>query len=90
VPIIIKVVSSKPVHGQVYSIQRLFGADLCSPPPSTPVSSTNKIDRHDITDIVLKLAITSINLLYFRGEGNNYYINKKDFDGGIYFCWFGI
>ena len=59
-------------------------------PPSTPVFSTNKIDRHDITDIVLKLAITSINLLHFRGEGNNYYINKKDFDGGIYFCWFGI
>ena len=59
-------------------------------PPSTLVSSTNNIDRHDITDIVLKLAITSISLLHFRGEGNNYIINKKEFDGGINFCWFGI
>jgi hypothetical protein len=28
----------------------------------TPVSSTNKIDRHDITEILLKVALNTINL----------------------------
>ena len=28
----------------------------------TPVSSTNKTDRHDITEIVLKVALNTINL----------------------------
>jgi len=30
--------------------------------PGTPVSSTNKIDRQDITDILLKVALNIINL----------------------------
>jgi hypothetical protein len=29
--------------------------------PGTPVSSTNKTDRHDITEILLKVALTTIN-----------------------------
>jgi hypothetical protein len=29
--------------------------------PGTPVSSTNKTDRHDITDILLKVALNTIN-----------------------------
>jgi len=29
-------------------------------PPSTPVSSTNKTDRHDITEILLKVALNTI------------------------------
>jgi hypothetical protein len=29
--------------------------------PGTPVSSTNKIDRHDITEILLKVALNTIN-----------------------------
>jgi hypothetical protein len=29
--------------------------------PGTPVSSTNKTDRHDITKILLKVALISIN-----------------------------
>ena len=29
--------------------------------PGTPVSSTNKIDHHDIADILLKVALNSIN-----------------------------
>jgi hypothetical protein len=29
--------------------------------PVTPVSSTNKTDRHDITEILLKVALTTIN-----------------------------
>jgi hypothetical protein len=30
--------------------------------PGTPVFSTNKIDCHDITEILLKMALNSINL----------------------------
>ena len=30
--------------------------------PGTPVSSTNKTDRHDITEILLKMAFTTITL----------------------------
>ena len=29
-------------------------------PPGTPISSTNKSDRHDITDILLKVALNTI------------------------------
>jgi len=30
--------------------------------PGTPVSSTNKADRHDITEILLKVALNTINI----------------------------
>jgi hypothetical protein len=30
--------------------------------PGTPVSSTNKTDRHDIFEILLKVALNTINL----------------------------
>jgi hypothetical protein len=30
--------------------------------PGTPVSTTNKTDRHDITEILLKVALTTITL----------------------------
>jgi hypothetical protein len=30
--------------------------------PGTPVSPTNKTDRHDITEILLKVALNNINL----------------------------
>jgi hypothetical protein len=33
---------------------------LCWFSPSTPVSSTNKFDRHDITKILLKVALNTI------------------------------
>jgi hypothetical protein len=29
--------------------------------PGTPVSSSNKTDRHDITEILLKVALSTIN-----------------------------
>jgi hypothetical protein len=47
------VVILNPAHGEVYSIQHYVVSDLCSSmiSLSTPVSSTNKIDRHDITEI---------------------------------------
>jgi len=50
-----KVVSSNPVNGEAYSIQHYvikFVSDLRQVggfPPGTPVSFTNKTDRHDIT-----------------------------------------
>jgi hypothetical protein len=62
-----KVVSSNLVHGEVYLIQHYaikFVSDLrrtggfC---PGTPVSSTNKTDRHDMTEILLKMALSTIN-----------------------------
>ena len=68
VPITTKVVSSNSVHGEVYSIQLdviKFVSDLrqvggfC---PGTPVSFTNKTDRHDINEILLKVALNTINL----------------------------
>jgi hypothetical protein len=63
VPITINVVSWNPAHGEVYSIQHYviqFVSDLAF--PSTPVFSTNKSDRHDITEILLKVALNTINL----------------------------
>ena len=65
-PITIKVVSSNPVHGEVYSIQHYvikFVKDLRQVsgslqslwfPPSL------KTDRHDITEILLKVALNTI------------------------------
>jgi hypothetical protein len=58
VPIATKVVSSNYVHGEVYSIQHYvikFVKDLLH--WFSPVSSTNKNDRHDITEILLKVAL---------------------------------
>ena len=41
--------------GQLLAALRLFS-------PGTPVSSTNKTDRHDITEILLKVALNTITL----------------------------
>ena len=59
--------SSNPAQGEVYSIQnslcdkvylrRVGGFSL-----STPISSTSKTDRHDITEMLLKVALNTINL----------------------------
>ena len=75
----VKVVSSNPVHGEVYSIQhyvinvsqwlvtdRWFS-------PRTPVSSTNKTDSHDITEILLKVALDTINQPYYLWIRNLYF-----------------
>jgi hypothetical protein len=65
VPLVIKVVSSNPAHGEVYSIQRCvikFVSDLRQQAgqwpvsPGTPVSSVNKTDSHEMTEILLKVA----------------------------------
>jgi len=61
VPIITKVVSSNLVHGDVFSIQHYvikFVRAWFS--TGTPISSTNKTDCHDITEILLKVALNTI------------------------------
>ena len=68
-PVIIttKVVSSNPVHGEVYSIQHYvikFVSDLRQVSvffPGAPVFFNNKTDRHDITEILLKVVLSTIN-----------------------------
>jgi hypothetical protein len=35
--------------------------------PGTPVSATNKTDRHDVTEILLKVALNTINQLPMVG-----------------------
>ena len=61
VPITTNVVSSSPVHVEVYSIQRYvikFVSGLRQVGvffPGIPVFSTNKTDRHQITEILLRL-----------------------------------
>ena len=53
-----KVVISNPVHGEVYSIEHYvikFVSDR------SVVSSTNKTERHDTIEILLKVALNTIN-----------------------------
>ena len=62
VPIITNVVSSNPTHGEVYAIQhyviKIVG-DLRQV-SDTLVSYNNKTDHHDITEILLKVALNTI------------------------------
>ena len=55
--------SSNAVHGEIYSIQR-YAINLSATDRwfslGTLVSSTNKTDRHDITKILLKVALNTI------------------------------
>ena len=60
VPITTKVVSSNPFHGDVYSVQWLTTGRWFF--PCTPDSSFNKTDRHDITEILLKVALNTLHL----------------------------
>ena len=59
--------SSNLIHNEVYSIQQYvikFVSDLWQVSgfsPGTPVSSTNKIDRHNIAEILLKVALNTKN-----------------------------
>jgi hypothetical protein len=36
--------------------------------PGTPVSSINKTDRHNITDILFKMALNTLTLTLLHGE----------------------
>ena len=61
VPITTKVVSLNPVDGEMYSIQH-YVIKFVWFSPGTPVSSTNKSDCHDITELLLKVALNTITL----------------------------
>jgi len=52
--------SLNPDHGKVYSIQHYVIYKLAAGVWFSPVSSTNKTDRHDITEILLKVALNTI------------------------------
>jgi hypothetical protein len=53
-------------------------------PPGTPFSSTNKIDRHDITEISLKVALNTINQPTNSFTTFNYHFSIfKYFYGGV-------
>ena len=59
--------SSNPTHGEVHSIQhymiKFVTSWLASGQrfyPGTPVSITNKTDRHDVTEILLKVALNNL------------------------------
>ena len=61
-----EVVSSNPVHGKMYSIQHnviKIVSDLQQVSGFTRVSSTNKTDHHDINEILLKVALNTIDRL---------------------------
>jgi hypothetical protein len=53
-------VSNRPCEWHDYSTQTCYIQQPIS--PDTPVSSTNKTDCHDITEILLKLVLNTINL----------------------------
>jgi hypothetical protein len=71
VPITTNVVSSNHAHGEVYSMQHYiikFVSDLRRSLvfSGTAVSSTNKTDRHNITEILLKVALKTITIEMLR------------------------
>ena len=80
VPITTDVVSSNLDQGEVYNIkvcQWLATGRWFSPDP--PVSSTNKTDRHNITEILLKVVLNTIKqtkqaIIKQYGSGNYGYI----------------
>jgi hypothetical protein len=82
VSITTKVVSWNPVHGEVSSIHWTLCDKVCQWfttgrwfSPWTPVSSINKTAHHDITAILMKVALNTINQTdwqwingYIRGQ----------------------
>ena len=61
VSITTNVVSSNPAHGELYSIQH-YAINLRQVGGFHPVKSTNKTNCHDITEILLKVALNTITL----------------------------
>ena len=67
VPITTKVVSSSPAHGEVGALDTTLCDKICQwlaagwcLSPGTPIYSTKKKDRHDIAEILLKVALNII------------------------------
>ena len=68
VPITTNVVSSNPIHGEVYLIQHYVIKFVGGCYRLIRFPSTNKTDHDDITEILLKVALSIITLtliLYF-------------------------
>ena len=77
-PITTKVVSLNPVHGEVYSIQHhviKFVRDLWQVCGFLQ-GITNKIGRHDITVILLKVALNTITLTLNTVKPSNHQLGK--------------
>jgi hypothetical protein len=57
-----KVVSSNPADGEVYLIQHyvIKLSVFCDRSVVSPVSSSNKTDRHDITELLLNAILNTI------------------------------
>ena len=71
VPITTEVVSWNPVQGEVNSTTlggKVFQCLATSRwfSPGTPVSSTNKTERHDITELLLKVALNTITIADYK------------------------
>ena len=62
VPITTKAVSSNPIHCELYPIQ--YYVCLSVTCDRSVFSSTNKTDHHDITEILLKVSLNTINQTY--------------------------
>jgi len=62
VPITTKVVSSNFARGEVYSIQHYVIMFVGYFSTGAPVSTPIEIDRHGITEILLKVALNTITL----------------------------
>ena len=65
-PITTNIVSSNTAHGEVYLMQHYvmkFVSDLRQVGGTTPDSSTNKTDCHDITEILLIVVLNTIALI---------------------------
>jgi hypothetical protein len=60
----LKVVSSNPAHDKIYVIQQYMSV-TCMVVffPSSPVSSTNKTERQNIVEILVKVALNTITIL---------------------------
>jgi hypothetical protein len=46
-------------------------------PPGTPVSSTNKTDRHDVAEILLKVALNTIKQTSNITTGKNVQLKRQ-------------
>ena len=55
-------INRKKPHGPINNIQLEVNGVLVFSLLGIPISSSNKIDGHDITEILLKVALTTINL----------------------------
>ena len=81
VPITTKVMTSNPPHSEVYLIQHYvihFISDLRQVVffRGNPVSSTNKTDRHDVTELLLNVALNSITIDQNDGRKINVHFSE--------------